>query len=138
MRSAIHKDQFTPFGLWLQQYLRQSGDGLSITNLDYVIEDFKHKRIMLLEEKQNNGGVGRAQLLTFNVLDRALTAMSERNGYEYWGFFVVKFPRGADMPGPGMTINDHLVGADELQRHLNFEEKFCEGLVMPWRTKDAA
>jgi hypothetical protein len=70
MRSVLQESQFTPFGLWVQQYLRPSGDGLSITNLDYILEDYKRKKIMLLEEKQSNGTIHHAQRLTFKIVDR--------------------------------------------------------------------
>jgi hypothetical protein len=112
--------------LWLRQYCRSSGNGLSITNLDYVVEDFKAKKIMLIEEKQNGGVLHRAQRLTFSILDRILAAHSDDFGYQYAGFFVVQFRRGCDMPGPGMTINGTEVTVEELVSHLNFQR-----LVVP-------
>ncbi len=122
MRSVISKDQFTPFGLWLRQYCRDSRTGLAVTNLDYIVEDFKAKKIMLIEEKQNNGELHYGQQMTFKVLDQILTHHASEHGYSYEGFFVVRFPKGCDMPGPGMTINGVVVTTEQLAEHLNFKK----------------
>lgn len=132
MRSVINKDQFTPFGIWVREYIRNSNQGICVTNLDFVIEDFRKKKIMLLEEKQNGGVIHKGQFLTFDVLDFALRKSTPKSGYEYWGFFLLQFPRGCTMPGPGMTLNGKLITAEELQAHLNFELMFCEPHEMRW------
>lgn len=87
MRSVNDSSQFTPFGLWIREYLRPSSDGFSVTNLDYVFEDYKNKKIMLVEEKQSGGVLHKSQMLTFDVLDRHLSLVSKRVEYDYWGFF---------------------------------------------------
>jgi len=125
MRHANDKSQFTPFGIWLQEYIRKD---MSITNLDYVVEDYKNKKIMLLEEKQNAGVLHTAQRLTFGVLHKCLKRAASDSGYEYWGFFVLRFPNGASMPGPGMTLNDKIITSEDLRDHLDFKTKFCESL----------
>jgi len=129
MRSVLSNSQFTPFGLWIRQYLKDSRE-LSVTNLDYVIEDFKRKRIMLLEEKQNNGHIHHAQKLTFRVIDQCLKAIASRHGYDYWGFYELRFPRNADMPGPGMKLNGQIITVEQLQKHLNLDQQFCKPLLL--------
>jgi hypothetical protein len=114
--------------MWVRQYCRPSGEGLSVTNLDYVFEDFRHKRLMLVEEKQNGGHLVRGQAETFAVLDGAFCRVAPELGYTYAGLYVLQFPRGATMPGPGMTLNNRRITAEELQAHLNFASRFCE----PW------
>lgn len=126
MRSVIDQDQFTPFGIWIRQYLRAD---LSVTNLDYVVEDYKQKRIMCVEEKQCGGKMHRGQLLTFKVLNRALRGKADSDGYDYWGLFVVQFPRNCTMVGPGVTLNGKACSVEQLRDHLNFKTKFCEGLT---------
>ena len=133
MRSVLNQDQFTPFGLWIRQYLPKSEDGISVTNLDYIIEDFRNKKIMLLEEKSNGGKLHRAQCLTFEVLDRVLFHNAPKLGYEYWGMFILQFPHGCDMPGPGMKLNDMVISAEKLQAHLSFKDKAVEPFRFKWR-----
>ena len=132
MRTANNKNLFTPFGLWLQEYVRQD---ISITNLDFVLEDYKNKKIMLLEEKQCAGKIGHAQLLTFRVLDYALFCRAAKFGYDYWGFFILRFPESATMPGPGMTLNGNVITSEQLSEHLSFHNKFCDGYFMDWGEK---
>lgn len=138
MRHVGDESQFTPLGMWVRQYLRDSSDGLSVTNLDFIIEDFKHKKIQLLEEKQQGGNLHRGQLLTFNVLDQCLEKVAPRVGYEYCGFFVLQFPKGATMPGPGMKMNGQTITNEQLRDHLNFTTMFCEPFQLPWRSRGDA
>lgn len=127
MRSVLSRDQFTPFGIWIREYLKDSRDGLSVTNLDYVFEDFHKKILMLVEEKTNGGHLGNAQKLTFQVIDRGLKKVAADLGYDYWGFYLIQLPKNATMIGPGVTINGKPISVEELQKHLNMERKFCEG-----------
>lgn len=127
MRRANNKEQFTPFGIWLQEYCRND---ISITNLDFVVEDFKAKKIMLLEEKQCGGRLHHAQTLTFDVLDYACEVGARHRGYEYWGFFVLRLLQGASMPGPGMTLNNIPISSEELKNHIDFKQKFCDGMIL--------
>lgn len=99
-----------------------------MTNLDYVIEDYKARKIQLLEEKQNNGRLGNGQALTFKALDGMISRYAYEMEYEYWGFFVLCFPRGATMPGPGMMLNHKPINMEQLRDHIDFRHKFCDGL----------
>jgi hypothetical protein len=93
-----------------------------------VLEDFKARHLMLLEEKQNGGVVHHAQRLIFALLDRTLRLAAPEVGYDYWGCYVLRFAAGATMPDTGMTLNARLVTAEQLQAHLNFEQRLCA----PW------
>lgn len=131
MRSVGDSGQFTPFGLWLRSYLPQKG--FSITNLDYVIENYVLKKLLLLEEKQRAGRLHHAQKLTFDVLDQALSYAASVLGYDYWGFYVLTFPKEATMPGPGMTLNGRLITNEQLVDHLSFKRRFCDPFPLPWK-----
>jgi hypothetical protein len=130
MRSVLNSEQFTPFGLWIRQYLRKSGNGLSVTNLDYVFEDFHNKKIMLVEEKQSGGDLHKAQRFTFRAVDQCLRQAAPQSGYEYWGFYIVQLPSGCDMVGPGVRLNGMEVTVEQLVKHLNFETKICDGMKL--------
>jgi len=132
MRTAKNREQFTPFSLWLQEYCRSD---LSITNLDFVIEDYKQKKLMLLEEKQYDGKLHNAQMLTFDVLDYTCTKAAEKKGYDYWGFFLLRMPFNASMVGPGIKLNEKVITVEQLQRHINFEAKAVDRYEFPWMSK---
>jgi hypothetical protein len=140
VRNVGAESQFTPFGMWVRQYCKDSGrhtdGGLSVTNLDFVVEDYLKRRLMLIEEKQNGGGLGTAQAKTFQVLDSALGMACRELGYEYWGFFVLKMP--GTMPGPGMTLNGAPVTGEQLRDHINFEKRHCPPVMFPQSRKATA
>ena len=128
LRSVGNKDLFTPFGIWVREYCRPSDTGLSVTNVDFFFEDFRNKRSLFLEEKQSGGILHYAQRLSFAVMDAAMA--HPNSGYDHWGFFVLTMPYGRTMPGPGMMLNDAPITCEQLIQHLNFEKKFCTGLVL--------
>lgn len=124
MRRANDHSQFTPFGLWIQEYIRCSNDGMSVTNLDYVLEDFRQRKVLLLEEKQNNSDLKQAQSMTFKELDRFIAWAAEQHGYDYWGFYELKIP--GTFIGPGIQLNGVKITVEQLQKHLNFERRVVD------------
>lgn len=134
MRQVGDANQFTPFGLWLREYGPPSygANGhtvLSVTNLDYVLEEYRAKKIMMIEEKQSAGRVHKAQRETFRVIHESLiiAAPRLRPPYDYWGLYVLQMPKGCTMPGPGMRLNGKPITAEELRDHIWFRKKFCHG-----------
>jgi hypothetical protein len=118
MRHVINKDQITPFGHWIRQYGPQQG--VTVTNLDYVVEDYRERKIMLIEEKSNGGEIAYGQKLTFAVLDAALGILDSLGVYKYHGAFVVQMPPGKDMPGPGTKVNGIDCTMEEIRDLLHF------------------
>lgn len=133
MRRVNSPDQITPFGHWLREYGLPS-KMLSVTNLDYVLEHHKKREIMLIEEKQSGGVVHTAQGLTFDVLDTLLRAGAPAIDYRYHGMFVLRFPPGCTMPGPGMTLNGVPITTEQLRAHISFERCHCK----PFRFNEGA
>lgn len=93
-------------------------------------------RVLFLEEKTNGGVVHEGQKNVFRMLSGLLEGRHGEDIYfggwgfkrlDYWGFYVLSFPKGIDMPGPGMLLNGKAVTCEQLQRHLSFEEKICSG-----------
>lgn len=130
MRRANNEDAFTPLGLWIKEYLPAS---FSVTNLDYVIEEYQQERFMLVEEKQDAGTLHRGQRLTFAILDEFLHKRCQDSEYEYWGFYLVQFPAGCSFVGPGVKLNKQEVKVEELKRHLSFDEKVVSPYQFEWR-----
>lgn len=128
MRKPQRKEDFTPFGLWIPENCKSSRDGLSVSNLDYVFEDFKKKRLMLVEEKRYNGALYHAQRLTFKVLDKMLRQVARSHGYDYWGFYLVVLAK--ELPEDGVRLNGNPVSVDQLIKHLNFEVKACDPMTL--------
>jgi hypothetical protein len=129
MRQANDESLFTPFGLWVKEYLPQH---FSVTDLDFVIEDYKRERLMIVEEKQNGGGFNsKGQKKTFALLDERLYRWSQRSSYDYWGFYLLSIPK--TFIGPGCKLNGEKVTVEQLQSHLSFEDYIVQPFKFEWR-----
>jgi hypothetical protein len=140
-RAAIHKDEFTPFGLWIKEYLDQR---MTVTNIDYLLVKIEGKNLMamLVEEKTNGGKITPMQSAAYRFLHDHLT---QNNGqlYEfrdwgekvvnYWGFYLLTLRKNATMPGPGMTLNNKPISVSDLVTHMDFQKKHCDGILKSWR-----
>ena len=125
-RKANDKQRMTPFSHWIRKWCKDSRLGLSVTNLDFVVAEYKQKKIFLLEEKQHMSDLHYAQKQTFILLDKILKAGAPAVGYEYWGFYLLQLPE--KHPVEGMKLNYKLITSEELKCHMDFENKFCDSL----------
>ncbi len=123
MRQVINRDQFTPTGIFIREYCVPY---LIVSNLDYLIIDPRTKRIMIVEEKQNNGKIHQGQRFIFKLLDEILKLKANEFDYEYWGFFVLTLKHKTTIPGPGMTLNGKPVSSEALVNHFNFTQCHCD------------
>jgi hypothetical protein len=129
MRQANDESFFTPFGLWVKEYLPE---GFSVTDMDFVIEDYEQERLMIVEEKQNGAGFNsKGQKKTFALLDERLYNWAQRSSYDYWGFYLLSIPE--TFIGPGCELNGQKVTVEELQSHLSFEEQIVQPFKFDWR-----
>jgi hypothetical protein len=133
MRQVNNQDMFTPFGLWIREY---GPPDISVTNLDYVINDYKRNRLMLFEEKQSGGNMHYGQYKVFDVLDSYMSLYGARSlGIDYWGFYMLQMPPEKTMVGPGLKLNGRNITVEQLQRHISFQEKIVPRCYFPWMEK---
>jgi len=118
------ENKFTPFSKWIRTHCKDPKYGLVVTNLDYVFNDYKQKKVMLIEEKQYGGCLHYGQKEVIRLLNSVLEKTSSALGYEYWGFYLLQF--NGDGPETGMKLNGVAISEDDLIAHLNFERKFCK------------
>ena len=121
----------TPFMLWIRRACRDSRTGLSVTNVDADIEDYRdrrHKRTMLMEEKQFMGLLEHGQAQHFMRLDRASRLLAESEHGEHWGFYLVQFSRTGPLDSRAIILNGVPVTPEQLRRLINFEDMPVPGL----------
>jgi len=87
-RGIVDGSKMTEFSKWIRSNCRDSKTGLSLSNIDYVITDYKKKTIMILEEKTRLGEVHFAQQRIMEILDKALRLLPD---WDYKGLHIVKF-----------------------------------------------
>lgn len=121
VRELGYASALTPFGIWIRENCKQVH--LIVTNLDYVLFEYKLRRLMLLEEKQYHGLLHRGQQSVFKILDQILTDHAASYDIDYWGFYLLQFRDDGQVPGDDMRLNGYTITEEVLIRHLNFEEK---------------
>jgi len=133
MRGVGDPDQITPLGHWIRQYGLEKG--CSVTNLDYIVEDYDRKKVLLIEEKQRAGKLHPAQKLTMSLVDHCMRQNMKALGYDYWGFFLVVLPEHATLVGPGLTINGVVSTVEDLRALIRFDRMCVKPMDLSWYIK---
>ena len=97
------------FSKWIREKLPDSSTGFLVSDLDFILENWKTKKIMLIEVKTNNGLMRKGQSMLFKNLDRWL-----RNGidneWQYYGFHLIQLsnnnPVESDIMFDGFPITE--------------------------------
>lgn len=126
--------KFTPLGIFMHEYCKKSNAGHMVMNYDYLVYDYKLKRVMVLEEKCGDERMGDGQFLSLRMVDDIHRFGSTPAGMDYWGVFTVRLPAGCTHVGPGVTLNGVSVTVEQLVRHLNFTERIVSG----WNPRQSA
>lgn len=79
------------FSNWIRKNLPQSNTGLTVNDLDFVIYNYKTKKLMFIELKTFKAKVKYAQRCLFQILDKALRLNSKLIGIDYQGFHLITF-----------------------------------------------
>ncbi len=109
------------FSHWIRNTLRGSTDGLAVTDLDGVLDDFKRKRLMLIEVKTHNGSCTWSQWQTHSILDKSLNLTASAIGYNYWGYHVVRLSGVSPECSTGICVDGTQVSISELIAFLNMD-----------------
>jgi hypothetical protein len=81
------------FSHWIREKLPDSFTGFLVSDLDFIIENYKTKKIMLIETKTNNGELREWQKRLFKNIDKWLKRGTEEEDWEYLGFHVIQFEK---------------------------------------------
>ena len=75
---------------WIREKLPDSSTGFLASDLDFILEIYKTKKIMLLEIKTRNSELKTWQRMLFNNIDKWLRKGIDSD-WTYVGFNVIKF-----------------------------------------------
>lgn len=89
-RKEITNTRELNFSRWVRERLPDSSTGFLASDLDFILENYKTKKIMLLEIKTRNTELKTWQKILFNKIDSWLRKGID-NDWQYLGFNVVKF-----------------------------------------------
>ena len=116
-KPITHKD--FAINNWLREKLPSGPQGLVISDLDFILYNYKTKRLMLIELKQYGREVEWWQKQLFNVLHTAMTYGLKNTKIEYLGFNLITFPKKDFTESETVLWNKEEIGEPELIRRLS-------------------
>jgi len=121
---TYESSKMTPFSRWIRNECKDSKDGLIVSDIDYILMDYKLKKIKILEEKTSGATqVVFPQTRIMNLVKSAIRKYvgEEMEGWVYEGFFVVSFDKWCPLDSKDIRISGLKVTPDQLRRFINFE-----------------
>lgn len=78
------------FSSWIRSSLPDSSTGFLVTDLDFIVFNYKTRKILLLEVKTRSANIKFWQKSIFELLDRWLVAGIDKE-WHYYGFHTLIF-----------------------------------------------
>lgn len=108
------------FSGWIRVNLPDSSTGYCVTNQDWILWNFKTKKIMLLEEKTHNGDINKwFHILIKNILNPALFEYCPKENVTYLGYHLICFENTGPEDGK-IYFDRKLITKEELIKKLTF------------------
>lgn len=105
------------FSGWIRENLPRSDTGFMVTDLDFILYNYKAKKIMLLEVKQYGKSLKTWQRLLYKLLHETLQR-GLPDDVEYLGTHLITFT-GGDF-SDDVFFDKGLVTEDQLKELLSF------------------
>ena len=109
------------FSNWIRENLPNPKQGMTVTDLDFIFNDYKQKKILLAEIKTRNAPIKTHQRKTFEVLHKALLKGFKDEDYTYCGTHLIQFENTNPEDGE-IYINGLLVTRFEFIAFLSFKD----------------
>jgi hypothetical protein len=94
------------FSGWIRNKLPASNTGFCVTNQDWVLWNWKERKLMFLEEKTCNGKLATwFNKLIHDVLHPAISKYSKENEIDYRGYHLIQFEN--EGPEDGKILLDY-------------------------------
>lgn len=117
-RQEFSHNRDLTFSGWIRQNLPDSSTGFMVSDLDFIIQNYKTKKIMLLEIKTRNTDLKYWQSNLFNNLDKWIKRGID-NDWRYLGFHIIKFENTCFNDGQ-VYFDGELKSEKELVNLLSF------------------
>lgn len=120
-RQELTNERDLTFSKWIRARLPDSSTGFLVSDLDFIIYDFKKKKIMMLETKTRNNDVKQWQRILFTNIERWMNKGID-NDWTFFGFHYIKF-EGTDFTNGKVYLDENEISENDLIDFLSFEEK---------------
>jgi hypothetical protein len=118
-REALFTEKMTDFSIWIRSNCRDSKTGLSLTNIDFVVTDYKKKTVAIIEEKTHMGEVHFGQQQIIKVLIDALSSYEKSSDWRFKGFYLVQFIGRGPEEGKPLFINGEERTVEDLKKLID-------------------
>lgn len=117
------------FSRWIRKNLPASNTGFCCTDLDFILQNYKTKKLLLLETKTFNGRLGEWQEILFNNINRWIKKGIEVFDpyWDYQGFHIIRFPK--EPWGFKQSHKIRFKEGDDKKCYFDDEEKTEEELI---------
>lgn len=119
-RKEITGERDLWFSGWVRENLPDSSTGFLVSDLDFILWNYKSRRLMLIEVKTRGAKMRFWQENLFKVLDEILNIGSRTAGVEYLGFHCIRFENTNFVNG-SCSIDGKVVTEQELCSYLDME-----------------
>ena len=117
-RKEITGKRDLSFSGWVRENLPDSSCGFSVSDLDFVLWNWKDNKVMLLEVKTRNKQPGTGQKIMWKKIDKWI-AKGICSDWTYYGFHYVVFERTNFEDGK-CFLNGKPISEPELINFLSF------------------
>jgi hypothetical protein len=108
------------FSQWVREKLPDSQTGFCVSDLDFILWNWKTKQVMLLEIKTYNTEIKTFQRMMWKCLDNWIAKGIDEN-WIYHGFHLIKF-EASDFNDGKCFLDNKEIKEDDLIRFLSFEQ----------------
>lgn len=106
------------FSQWVREKLPDSSTGFSVSDLDFILMNFKTKKVMFLEVKLRDGQISWNQYNMWSLMSKWITR-GVGESWEYLGFHLIQFT-GLDFEDGKVKLDNKFVTEEELIKFLSF------------------
>jgi len=117
-RREISNTRDLTFSGWIRKNLPDSATGFLVSDLDFILFNYKTKKIMLLEIKTRGIYPKTWQGKLFNNLDKWIKNGIDKD-WQYLGFYLLRFENTFFMDGK-CFLRDKEISEEELITFLSF------------------
>lgn len=104
---------------WIREKLPDSHTGFSVSDLDFIVWNWKAKKVMLLELKTNNATCGKAQHMMWRNLNQWIKTGITKD-WQYLGFNLLTFEKSSFADGKAF-LNNNEISEEDLIKFLSLE-----------------
>ena len=90
-RPEITGNRDLQFSSWVREKLPDSKTGFMVTDLDFILYNYKTKKLMLVEVKTRRASMKKWQANIFSMLDKIIKLGTEKAEIKYYGFHCIRF-----------------------------------------------